>query len=64
MNDRLLTPVEVAEVLGIPKSTLYAWRNRNVGPRAVRVGRHLRWRRLDVDMWIETRADPPGPSMK
>lgn len=55
-DDPLLAPDEVADYLGIPAQTLYAWRYRGVGPRSIKVGRHLRWRRSDVDAWLDQRA--------
>lgn len=48
-----LTTGQVAEYLSVPVSTLYQWRHRGLGPRAARVGRHLRYRRSDVDRWVE-----------
>jgi excisionase family DNA binding protein len=51
---------EVAEYLGVPVQTLYVWRNKGVGPRAVRVGKHLRYRWSDVDAWLERQADQPA----
>jgi excisionase family DNA binding protein len=49
---KLLTPSQLAEMLGVPVATLYAWRYHGKGPIAVRVGRHLRYRRDEVDAWI------------
>lgn len=49
----LLTPTDLAEYLGVPLKTLYQWRYRGVGPPAVRVGRYLRYRRADVEVWLE-----------
>lgn len=51
--DKMLTPEELSDVLRIPVQTLYQWRTRGKGPAAVRVGRHLRYRRADVDLWLE-----------
>jgi excisionase family DNA binding protein len=46
---RLATPREVASYLQVPVKTLYTWRYKRVGPRAHRVGRHLRYRWEDVE---------------
>ena len=46
-----LTVDELAARLRIPKATLYQWRSRGEGPRAVRIGRHLRYRLADVERW-------------
>lgn len=51
--DRLLTAQELAAYLDVPVATLYAWRYRGEGPPGFRVGRFLRYRRRDVEEWIE-----------
>ena len=48
---------DLAEFLGIPKHSIYAWRKTNGGPPAHRIGKHLRWRREDVEEWLESRRD-------
>lgn len=55
--DRLLSPRELAEYLGVPVTTLYRWRYRQEGPRGFRVGRHLRYRWRDVEEWIEEQLE-------
>ena len=50
-TDRWMTPEEVAERLQVPRATLYAWRYKQTGPAAVRVGRHLRYRLRDLERW-------------
>jgi excisionase family DNA binding protein len=55
-HDRLMTLQEVAEYLGKPPQTLYMWRTRGDGPRSYRVGRHVRYRKPEVDEWLERRA--------
>jgi predicted DNA-binding transcriptional regulator AlpA len=46
--------------LSIPKATLYTWRTRRVGlgPRAVKMGDYLRYRRADLDAWIVEHLEP------
>lgn len=44
---------EVARRLDVPKSTLYGWRYKGVGPRSHRVGKHLRYRWSDVVKWLD-----------
>jgi excisionase family DNA binding protein len=53
---RLATPIEVAAYLQVPVKTLYAWRYEGKGPRAHRVGRHLRYRWEDVEAWLASTA--------
>jgi excisionase family DNA binding protein len=50
---KLLTVREAAEFLGVPAQTLYAWRTAGKGPRAVKVGRHLRYRPEALGAWLE-----------
>lgn len=52
-DNRLLTVQDVADYLGVPVATLYQWRYRREGPPGFRVGRHVRYRQVDVDSWIE-----------
>ena len=48
----LISAQELAEYLDVPVATVYAWRYRRQGPPGLRVGRHLRYRRIDVNEWI------------
>lgn len=56
MPKRLLTPVEVAELLGVPEKTLAQWRSDRHGPLPLRVGRYVRYRLVDIDAWVEQQA--------
>ena len=51
-QDRLRTAEETAAYLPIPKATLYQWRYLGIGPKAGRVGRHLRYDPEDVKAWF------------
>jgi len=53
---RLATPSQVASYLQVPVKTLYTWRYKRVGPKAHRVGRHLRYRWEDVEAWLSSDA--------
>jgi excisionase family DNA binding protein len=57
LPDRLLGPEEVAALLGVPLRTIYRWRSRHEGPRGYRVGRHVRYRLDDVELWLADRSD-------
>jgi len=56
IEDRLLWPEQVAEMLGLPTGTLANWRYQGRGPAFVKIGRHVRYRRSDVAEWIEERV--------
>ncbi|HET6918357.1 MAG TPA: helix-turn-helix domain-containing protein [Jiangellaceae bacterium] len=62
MDEKLLTAQEIADFLGVPLATVYVWSTRGTGPRALRVGRHLRYRRRDVDAWLDTRGREAQPA--
>ncbi|MFE6691342.1 helix-turn-helix domain-containing protein [Streptomyces sp. NPDC057743] len=52
----LATPEDVAAYLGVPVKTLYQWRHRRIGPNALKVGRHLRYRWAEVDAWLTAQS--------
>lgn len=58
MADEWLSLEQIADELGVPVRTLYAWRIKGTGPKGYRLGKHVRVRRSDFDAWIATRADP------
>ncbi len=60
-GERLLSVEEVAEWLGVPVGTIYAWRYRSTGPASYKVGRHVRFRRDDVESWLEEQRCEPAP---
>ncbi|MFI6078896.1 helix-turn-helix transcriptional regulator [Actinoplanes sp. NPDC051343] len=55
--DPLLTIDEVVAWIRKPKATLYSWHSRGQGPPAIRVGNVLRYRRSDVEQWLENHTD-------
>lgn len=52
----LLSAEELAAFLGVPLNTVYVWNHRRTGPRALKVGRHLRYRWAEVETWLEEQA--------
>jgi excisionase family DNA binding protein len=54
LPDRYLTPVDLADLLGVPVETVYQWRRKHTGPRGFRVGRHLRYDPADVRVWVSS----------
>ena len=51
-RDGLITTAELAAYLSLPVKTLRDWRYTGVGPRALRVGRHLRYEPAEVRRWL------------
>ncbi len=62
MRDEWLGVEALAEELGVPVRTIYAWRSKKKGPRAATFGKHLRYRRSDVDAWTEGQLDERKPA--
>ena len=50
----LLTEDQAAELLALSVRTLQAWRLRGTGPRFVRAGRAIRYRKADLTAWINS----------
>ena len=53
----MLSIDELAEYLGKPVRTIYDWRLSGRGPRAVHVGRALRFRVCDVQAWLDAQLE-------
>lgn len=52
----LMTVQDVARYLRVPVGTLHNWRVTGDGPPAARIGRHVRYRRADVESWVAERV--------
>jgi hypothetical protein len=59
MSEGLLTPEALSAELGVPVKTLAQWRYLRNGPAWVKVGRHVRYRRGDVDGWLSDLVTRP-----
>lgn len=46
------TASATAEYLRVPEATLRQWRHLRKGPPYLKVGKHVRYRRADVDDWV------------
>lgn len=51
-DDRLLSVEDLASMLGVPRQTIYVWRGKGYGPVSVKIGKYVRYRRSDVNVWI------------
>jgi hypothetical protein len=52
-HDALMTEVQAADVLRLSIRTLQAWRTQRSGPSFVRAGRAIRYRRRDLNAWMD-----------
>jgi predicted site-specific integrase-resolvase len=58
----LLKPSRVAEMLDVDEETLKRWRSNDVGPRHVKLVGGIRYRKSDIESYIEenTRSGTKG----
>lgn len=61
MGERLLSPRQLADYLNVPLATLYAWRYHGEGPPGFRVGKHVRYRWTDVQVWVQGQLETVRP---
>ena len=54
----LLDIDDLAAYPGVPKQTIYDWRVNAKGPRAYRIGKHLRFTVSDVRDWVAAQREP------
>ena len=58
-NDEMMTLKEVVALLRVPEATLRYWRHLGAGPRSFKVGRHVRYWRTDVILWLTEQTNRP-----
>jgi predicted DNA-binding transcriptional regulator AlpA len=58
VNDPLLSSPETAAYVGVPLKTLYVWAVRGTGPKRIKVGRYTRYRKSEIDAWLDTNTKP------
>ena len=55
-ESRLIDTVQLAEYLGNEVNTCEGWRLKGIGPRYIKVGRLVRYRIADLDLWLESQT--------
>ena len=58
-GNEMLTLQESCRFLRVPEGTLRYWRHLGCGPRSFKVGRHVRYWKADLVLWLSEQADPP-----
>lgn len=61
-NSKFMTYADIAHECNLPESTVRYWVRTGQGPPSYKLGRHRRFRRVDVEAWIAERADTPAPA--
>jgi hypothetical protein len=56
-REQLLTNEELAERARVTIATVRGWRYNGKGPRALKLGRHVRYRLADIRAWEEANAE-------
>lgn len=56
LDEPLWSVHEVAAYLKLPVNTLYQWRRKGYGPLSGRIGKHLRYRPIDVRQWFANQS--------
>ena len=54
--EALWTAEDVAAHVGVSVRTVYGWNYKGEGPPRIRVGKYVRYRRVDVDAWLAARV--------
>jgi len=57
LMERLLSPAEIAEWLGVPLPSIYRWRYERRGPVGIKCGRHVRYDPAEVRRWLAEHRD-------
>lgn len=58
MDDKnLITIPQLAKLLGVAVATIHYYRAHGLGPRAIKLGRLVRYRISDVEKWLEAQEN-------
>jgi excisionase family DNA binding protein len=55
MDDKWITPQQLADQLGLPLQTIYSWNHDGSGPVRHKFGRCVRYRTRDVEVWTRSK---------
>lgn len=63
-GDEMLTLEETCAFLRLPEGTLRYWRQIGAGPHSFKLGRHVRYWKTDLLLWLseQTKNPPQHPS--
>lgn len=56
-DETLLTIAELADILGMSEAGIRAMRARREGPASIKVGVLVRYRRADIEAWLNERYE-------
>jgi predicted DNA-binding transcriptional regulator AlpA len=55
-EEQLEGPDWLAKYIDMPLSSVYGMNSRGDGPPRIRIGKHIRYRKSDVDAWLASRT--------
>jgi predicted DNA-binding transcriptional regulator AlpA len=58
-GDEMLTLQEARRFLRVPEGALRYWRHLGCGPRSFKIGRHVRYWRADLVLWLAEQTNRP-----
>ncbi len=58
-GDEMLTLQEACRFLRVAEGTLRYWRHLGCGPRSFKIGRHVRYWRADLVLWLSEQTRRP-----
>ncbi|MGB3762044.1 MAG: helix-turn-helix domain-containing protein [Ornithinimicrobium sp.] len=58
-GDEMLSLQEASVFLRVPEGTLRYWRHLGAGPHSFKVGRHVRYWRADLILWLSEQTNRP-----
>jgi len=58
-DDEILSIEEAAAFLRSSVGTMRYWRHLGIGPRSIKVGRHVRYWRTDLILWLIEQTNRP-----
>ena len=61
LGDEMLTLQEACRFLRVAEGTLRYWRHLGSGPRSFKIGRHVRYWRADLVLWLAEQTNPSRP---
>lgn len=59
----LMTPKEVAELIGCHEVTLRRWRLEGKGPPFIQIVGTVKYRKEDIEEWLEKNTTRPGEAI-
>ncbi len=54
--ENLLNTKQLADYLGVAESTIIQYRLKGIGPRYVKIGHLVRYRKVDAEEWVDKQA--------